>query len=159
MNTPIPSGATWLLRASSLLWLVWGLVHIAAGIFTLSLVGSGETAEAFHGIVSAVELSTLKIDYPAGVEAILSQHAFNLAWFGLVTLLCTPFVWRARSSAIYLAAIVGGLADLAYFIFIDLGAFATFPGPQMTYICAAAIATSLLALYLIKKAGADAVAS
>ncbi|MEO0478001.1 MAG: hypothetical protein AAF196_00835 [Planctomycetota bacterium] len=135
-----------LLRASCILWVVWGVVHIFAGVVTLQMISEGDNAEAFHGILSKIELSTLQGDYPDPVMALFSQHALNLAWFGVVTLLCAPWVWRGARSAVYLAALVGGMADLAYFLFIDLGGYALPPGPQMTYICAAAIVSGVLGL-------------
>jgi len=42
-------------------------------------------------------------------------------------------------------AFLGGFADLGYFLFVDLAGYADPPGPQMTYICATAIALSLYA--------------
>ncbi|MEM1453377.1 MAG: hypothetical protein AAF957_16760 [Planctomycetota bacterium] len=136
----------WLLRLSAVLWIVWGLVHVFAGVITLVKISAGEDAKAIHGITSRVDLATLQIDYPPAAMAILSQHGFNLAWFGVVTFLCAFWVWRGQRLAVYLAALVGGLADLGYFLYIDLGGYATPPGPQMTYICAAAILTGLAGL-------------
>ncbi|MEM8709692.1 MAG: hypothetical protein AAGG01_01970 [Planctomycetota bacterium] len=141
-----PTAANGLLRISAILWVIWGVVHVAAGVITLKLLGEERTAEAIHGIASKVALETLQMSYPAAVSALLSQHALNLAWFGAVTLVCSPFIWRGSRSAVYLAALVGGLADFAYFLFIDLGGFATPPGPQMTYICATAIVAGLIGL-------------
>lgn len=136
---------TWLFRSSAILWAIWGLVHILAGVVTLNHILPGRTAEAVQGITSKVPLDELQHEYHPAVSAVLSQHAMNLAWFGLVTVIAAPFVWKRKAAAVYIASLVGGLADLAYFIFIDLGGFATFPGPQMTYICAAAIALGLIA--------------
>lgn len=135
-----------LLRVSAVLWVVWGLVHVMAGVLTMKGVAEDRIAEAFHGITAKAELSTLQLDYPEAVGAVLSQHGFNLAWAGLVTFGCALLIWRANRLAVYLAALVGGLLDLGYFIFIDLGGFATAPGPQMTYVCAGAIATGLLGI-------------
>ncbi|MEM7681341.1 MAG: hypothetical protein AAF288_05230 [Planctomycetota bacterium] len=151
MSLILPSdnrAVPWLLRVSAVLWALWGLVHIMAGVVTLHLLLGGKTAEAVQGITAKVPLEELAGDYHSGVTAVLSQHAMNLAWFGLVTLVAAPFIWKGRKAAIYIAALVGGMADLAYFIFIDLGGFAAPPGPQMTYICASAIGTSAIALYL-----------
>lgn len=151
MSEDTPSGssaATWLFRVSAVLWFIWGAVHIFAGVMTVSFLLSGETAEAVHGITAAVPLESLQIEYTDGVSAILGQHGFNLGWFGVVTLVCSPFVWRRQRLAVYLAALVGGLADLGYFLFIDLGGFALPPGPQMTYICAAAILSGFIAVRL-----------
>lgn len=135
-----------LFRISAVLWAVWGIVHIFAGVMTLQQIASGDTAGAIHGIASAVELSSLQVDYPGPVASLLSQHGFNLGWFGLVTLAAAAFVWKRRALAVYLASLVGGLADLGYFLFIDLTGLALPPGPQMTYICAGAIVTGLIAV-------------
>ncbi|MEO1277413.1 MAG: hypothetical protein AAFV77_00460 [Planctomycetota bacterium] len=143
--------ARWLLRTSAVLWAIWGLVHIFAGVVTLKAILAGNTAEAIQGITSKVPLEELVRVYHPAESAILSQHALNLAWFGLVTTIAAPFVWRGRRAMVYVAVLVGGCADLAYFIFIDLGGFATPPGPQMTWICAAAIVTGLLGLWFARK--------
>ncbi|GAB5536260.1 MAG: hypothetical protein Rubg2KO_25090 [Rubricoccaceae bacterium] len=142
--------APWLFRLSAILWVIWGGVHILGGVMTLRFIGNGQTAEAFHGILAALDLASLQITYPDGIAAILQQHGFNLAWFGLVTLVAAPFVWRRIPAAVYVAALVGGLADMGYFLFIDLGGYALPPGPQMTYICAAAILLSFAALYMTR---------
>lgn len=155
MSPSVPSPAIpWLFRLAAVLWMIWGLVHILAGVVTLSLLNAGQTAEAFHGILAAVDLASLQVDYPDGVGALLGQHGLNLAWFGAVTLVSAPFVWRGIPAAVYLAALVGGLADLGYFLFIDLGGYALPPGPQMTYICATAIVTSLAGLAMLRHSGA-----
>lgn len=147
MNEQATPRGGWLLKTSAILWGIWGVVHILAGVFTLKLLAEGKTAEAIHGITAKVELATLQMDYPAALSALLSQHGFNLLWAGLVTTLAAPFVWRRHNLAVTIAVIVGGLIDLGYFWFIDLGGYATPPGPQMTYICAAAIVTGLIGAY------------
>lgn len=152
MNPSSPSGpAPWLYRASAVLWAMWGLVHVGAGVLTLRALAAGEPEQAVRGIASAVDLQTVSIDYPDAVVAIMQQHGFNLLWFGLVTLIAALLVWRRKPLAIYLAALVGGLADIGYFLFIDLGGYALPPGPQMTWICAAAIISGFSALYLSGK--------
>ena len=153
MNAPESKSPTHpLLRIAAVLWVVWGVVHIFAGVVTLKAIFAGAHAEAFHGIVSRVELSTLQIEYPDPVMAVFCQHALNLAWFGAVTTICAPWVWRGARPAVYLAALVGGLADLAYFLFIDLGGYALPPGPQMTYICATAIVLGFVGLRAASRA-------
>ncbi|MFK7884629.1 MAG: hypothetical protein AB8F26_10655 [Phycisphaerales bacterium] len=143
----VDRAAVWLFRVSAVLWVIWGIVHIFGGVATLWMNLSGRTGDAFNGIVSKVPAEELAGDYHPGVAAVLSQHGMNLAWFGAVTLIAAPFVWKRNRVAFYTAMLVGGMADLAYFIFIDLGGFATFPGPQMTYICATAIVTGLVGVY------------
>ena len=72
------------------------------------------------GIADAIEPGSLQMDYPEAAGAIIGQHGFNLFWIGLVTLICAFFVWKGNRHAIFLAAITGGLADLGYFLFMDL---------------------------------------
>ncbi|MEQ8908697.1 MAG: hypothetical protein RIC95_05865 [Vicingaceae bacterium] len=54
----------------------------------------------------------------------------------------------------FLAAICGGLADLVYFLFLDLGGFVNFmPATLMTFISSAAIILSFVAFSRNRKAG------
>lgn len=126
-------------RIAAVLWLVWGLVHAAAGVLTIN----GETAMAVAGIADAVDPATLQMAYPDAVGAILNQHGWNLLWGGLVTMICGVFVWKEDSRAVFLAALVGGLLDVGYFLFLDLGGYVHFvPGTVMTLISASAIVLS-----------------
>ncbi len=126
----------------SLLWIVWGLVHILAGVMTMSQA----TPLAVQGIADAVDPTLLDVTYPAAAGAVINQHGFNLAWIGLVTTICAYFIWKRSTIAIWVAALVGGLADLGYFLFMDLGGFVKFvPGTVMTIVSSAAI---LLSIYL-----------
>ena len=136
-----------LLQASALLWGVWGLFHLGVGAFLLVLLSLGDTAEALHGIAGNVELTTLQMDYSHAVVGTLKQHAFNLGWFGLATFAGSVFVWRKSTHAIFFCAIVGGLGDLGYFLFIDLADLAVPPGPQMTWISATAIIVSFFVYF------------
>jgi CHASE2 domain-containing sensor protein len=108
--------------------------------------------QAIGGIVDAVDPGTLNMEYPAALGGILNQHGWNLLWFGVATLVGGVYIWRGSVTAIFVTAIVGGLADLGYFLFLDLGGFVNFvPGTIMTLICAAAILTSLGAYYKFRK--------
>ena len=71
------------LRISAVLWVIWGLVHLLAG----TLIMSGGTAAGFQAIADGVAPETLEMDYPAAVGGVLHQHAWNLAWVGLLLLL------------------------------------------------------------------------
>ena len=133
-----------LLRIAAVLWIVWGLVHMFAGVMTISL----DTAPAVQGIADAVDPMLLDIEYPDAAGAVINQHGFNLLWIGLVTAICAYFIWRRSSSAIFLAALVGGLADVGYFIFLDLPGFVNFlPGTLMTLVSSAAVLTSFYAYF------------
>ncbi len=137
-----------LLKISAVLWIVWGAVHIFAGAITMYFITSGDITAAVGGIADAIDPSTLSVNYPPASGAIIGQHGFNLFWIGIVTLICAFYVWKGNKNAIFLAALTGGLADLGYFIFMDLGGFVHFmPGTLMTIISASAIILSFYAYF------------
>lgn len=139
---------TLLLRISAILWIIWGLVHILAGGITMSSVISGDIAGAIGGIADAVAPDTLQMSYPDANGAILGQHGFNLLWIGFVTLIAAFYIWKASRPAILLAALVGGLADVGYFLFLDLGGFVKFvPGTLMTLVSFSAILLSFMVYF------------
>ena len=128
-----------MLKAATILWIVWGLVHLFAGV----LVVSSDASAGFQAIADAVAPETLAMDYPAAVGAVLNQHGWNLAWFGLATIIGAVFIWRSNMTAIWVTAMVGGLADLGYLLFVDFpGHVNFFPGTVMTIVSASAIALS-----------------
>lgn len=127
------------LKAAAVLWVIWGLVHALAGILTLMQ----EPSAGFAAIADAVDPQALAADYHAAVGGVLNQHAWNLLWFGVVTIVGAAFIWRGTLTAIWVTGMVGGLADLGYFLFLDLPGFVRFfPGTVMTIISATAIALS-----------------
>ena len=122
-----------LLKISAVLWVVWGLVHILAGVMTMKGVLTNDITAAVAGIADAVDSNTLQLEYPKATGAIIGQHGFNLLWIGVTTLISGFFVWKGNKNALFLAAITGGLADLGYFLFLDLGGHVNFvPGTVMT---------------------------
>ncbi len=142
-----------LLRVAAGLWVIWGLVHMFAGIVTIGR----DTPEAVQGIADDVEPAVLDVAYPDAAGAIIDQHGFNLLWIGAVTLVCAFFIWRRSLNAVLLAALVGGLADIGYFVFMDLGGYVNFiPGTLMTLVSASAIITSFTAAYLGRTTPIDA---
>lgn len=141
-----------LFKISAILWIIWGLVHILAGIMTIKGILTNDISASIAGIADAIDAETLKLEYPKAAGAIIGQHGFNLFWVGLVTFISAFFVWKGNRNAIFLAAIVGGLADLGYFLFLDLGGFVHFvPGSIMTLISLAAIVSSFYANAQSKK--------
>jgi len=68
-------------KAAAVLWLVWGLVHLFAGIIVLT----GDPTAGFQAIADAVAPDSLRHNYAPAVGGILNQHGWNLAWFGLAT--------------------------------------------------------------------------
>ena len=135
-----------LLKISAVLWFIWGAVHIFAGVMTDKFILSGDIAGAIGGIADKVDPSVLQLNYPDAAGAVIGQHGFNLLWIGLTTLICCFYVWKGSKNAIFLAALVGGLADLGYFLFMDLGGYVRFvPGTVMTLVSGSAIILSFIA--------------
>lgn len=142
-----------LFKIAAVLWIIWGLVHIFAGVITMYFINTGDISAAIGGIADAIDPSSLQLDYPAAAGAIIGQHGFNLAWIGLTTLISAFFIWKGNKNAIFLAAITGGLADLGYFLYLDLGNHVHFvPGTVMTLISASAILLSFYAYFKTDKA-------
>lgn len=137
-----------LLKASSILWIIWGIVHILAGIMTMKGILTNDFSSSVAGIADAVEPSLVQMEYSEASGAIIGQHGFNLFWIGIVTFIAAFFVWNGNRNAIFLAAITGGLADLGYFLFMDLGGFVNFvPGTVMTIVSSLAIILSFYAYF------------
>jgi hypothetical protein len=137
-----------LLKTSAVLWLIWGLVHILAGVLTMKGVLANDMSSALMGIADGTAPELIKMDYSQAATAVLGQHGFNLLWIGLVTFISAFFIWKGNKNAIFLAAICGGLADLGYFLFLDLGGFVKFvPGTVMTIFSSLAIILSFYAYF------------
>lgn len=124
------------LKVATILWIVWGLVHMLAGYIVLSSDASG----GFAAIADAIDPALLQAEYHEAVGGILNQHGWNLAWGGLATLIGAIFIWRANKTAIWVTAMVGGLLDVGYFLFVDLPGYVHFvPGTVMTLFSGSAI--------------------
>ena len=137
---------TILLKTAAILWIIWGLVHILAGVMTMQGILTNDIAASIAGIADAIDSETLQMNYPEAAGAIIGQHGFNLFWIGIVTFICGFFIWKGSKNAIFLAAITGGLADLGYFLFMDLGGYVNFvPGSVMTIVSLLAIILSFYA--------------
>ncbi len=128
-----------LLKAATVLWVIWGLVHLLAGVIVLSSDAGG----GFAAIADAVDPEVFELDYPAAVGGILNQHGFNLAWFGVATVIGAVFIWRKNLTAIWVTGMVGGLADVGYLLFVDFPGYVHFfPGTLMTFISGIAVVLS-----------------
>jgi len=142
-----------LFKVSTVLWIIWGLVHILAGVMTMKGILTDDISSSLIGIADAVNPEDLRMEYPEASGAVIGQHGFNLLWIGLVTVISSFFIWKGNKNGIFLAAICGGLADLGYFLFLDLGGFVKFvPGTIMTLISSLAIITSFYAYFKSNKA-------
>lgn len=130
------------LKTAAILWVVWGLVHVAAGLIVLT----ADATSGFQAIADAVAPDLLSHDYHAAVGGVLNQHGWNLAWFGVVTIIGAVYVWRFSVTAIWVVGLVGGMADLGYFLFVDIPGYVNFvPGTLMTLISGSALLLSLWA--------------
>jgi len=130
-------------KISSILWILWGAVHILAGVMTMKGILTDDITAAIAGIADKVDPSELQRNYPKAAGAIMGQHGFNLLWIGLVTFVSAFYIWKGNRNAIFLAALTGGLADLGYFLFLDLGGYVNFiPGTLMTVVSSLAILLS-----------------
>ena len=126
-----------LLKTSAVLWIVWGVVHVLFGVMIIA----GDAGSGIQAIGNGVEVA--KMNYPEVLDAIMNQHGWNLIWFGVATIVGAVYIWKGSMTAIWVSAMVGGLADLGYFIFLDLGGYVQFvPGTVMTIISLAAILLS-----------------
>lgn len=127
------------LKAAAILWVIWGLVHALFGVATLAVPAS----DGFAAIAAGVPAEEFAADYHSAVGAILNQHGWNLLWFGAVTTIGGALIWRQNMTAIWVSAMVGGLADLGYLTFLDFPGYGTFfPGTLMTLIAGSAIVLS-----------------
>ena len=124
------------LRTAAFLWIIWGLVHVLAAF----LIIPTDPGTAIGNIADAVDKTTLLGDYPEPLSGILSQHGWNLGWIGVTTIIGAILIWHHNMTAIWVTSLIGGMADIGYFVFIDLPGFANFlPGTMMTIFSALAI--------------------
>lgn len=127
------------LKAAAVLWVIWGLVHMLAGLIVIP----ADAAGGFAAIADAVDSNALAAAYHPAVNGILDQHGWNLLWGGLVTIIGAVFIWRRNFTAIWVTGMVGGLLDLGYLVFVDIPGFVNFvPGTVMTIVSGSAIALS-----------------
>ena len=139
-----PMPATLLLKVITGLWVIWGLVHALAGVLTIAQAAPMSIA----GVADAVDPAVFHPAYHAATNALINQHGFNLLWIGLFTCVGGVFIWRGSAIWLLFTAIVGGLTDVGYFVFMDLGGFVNFlPGTVMTLVSGAAIVLSAVAWY------------
>ena len=130
------------------LWIIWGVVHMLAG----TMVITSGTEGAFAAIADAINPDAFARDYHPAIGGIINQHGWNLLWFGVVTAISAVFIWRGNITAIWVAGMVGGLADLGYLIFVDLPGFVNvLPGTAMTVIAGGAIALSLVMMRMSRR--------
>ncbi|MEO0682957.1 MAG: hypothetical protein AAF192_21415 [Pseudomonadota bacterium] len=128
------------LKVAAGLWVLWGLVHMLAGAVVLSSDAAGAVAAVAD---AATPEALAGARYPDAAGALLNQHGWNLAWFGAATLIGAVWIWRGSLTGAWVTALIGGMADLGYFLFMDLGGHVHFlPGTVMTLVSGSAIVLS-----------------
>ena len=136
-----------LLKISSVLWAIWGVFHFVMGIALIYLLSLGKEALSMEAIANDPLMVSLLTDYTPLITATLKQHGWNLAWFGAVTTVGAYYIWKKSAAAIFISALVGGLADFGYFVFVDLQGLAPPIGTAMTFISGSAIILSFYAFF------------
>ncbi len=114
------------LRVAAVLWFVWGVFHLIVGIAVMQLLQSEHPEGAFSSVPAVVDVQFFGTDSTFATIASLQQHGFNLAWIGLIVTVASFFVWRSSMLAVVTSIVLGGLADLGYFLFVDLPGYAEF---------------------------------
>lgn len=136
------------LKLAAILWVIWGLVHMFAGVVVITQ----DTGGAVAAVADAVAPELLVNEYHPAVGAIINQHGFNLLWIGTFTVIGAVFIWQQSVVMIVMTAIVGWITDVGYFIFLDLGGFVHFvPGTVMTIVSSAAVILSFWAYFSDRK--------
>jgi len=135
-----------------LLWIFWGLAHIAAGAMIYSL----HCASAWGLYADSHDQRHFEQYYNPAVKAFQNQHAFNLACFGIITAWggLKIFAYGARDATTVwgMCTIFGGIASTGYLIFMISDDHVKFiPGILLTIISYSAILLSLIARVLKKK--------
>ncbi len=130
-----------LFKIISVLWVIWGLVHALAGVLTITQVAPDSIA----GISDAVDPAVFHETYHAATDALINQHGFNLLWIGIFTTIGGVLIWRKNLTWMFFTAVVGGVTDVGYFVFMDLGGFVNFmPGTVMTLVSGSAVVLSVI---------------
>jgi len=133
------------IKTASVLWAIWGIFHLLMGVMLVLFVQSEHPTGQLSHLPEAFNIEMMGMESPFAVPGTFKQHAFNLAWIGLIVTIASIYVWKYRRIALFTCILIGGFADLGYFLFIDMAGFAQSPGPEMTYIMALAIVLGLYA--------------
>ncbi len=128
-----------MLRASAILWAIWGVFHLFIGIAMIVLFQNGHPQGDFQAIPATLNFTMFDMESLFAPIGTLKQHAFNLAWIGAIVTVGSYYVWKMNKTGLFACALIGGMADLGYFLYIDLPGYAFTLGPEMTYIMALAI--------------------
>lgn len=138
------------LRSASILWAIWGVFHVLAGIAMIYLFGVEHPDGTLSAVPEFLNLNLMGDQKVFPIVPALKQHGFNLAWFGVIVTIGCVYVWKESKLAILTCVLTGGLADLGYFLYVDLAGFSDSLGSAMTYIMATAIILGLYGYFRLK---------
>jgi len=128
-------------RTTSVLWGLWGFVHLFGGLSMLSVLREG-----LKSLPESVLVKMMGNDMPLHIVPTLMEHNFNNTWFGFTILIGSFFVWKANRNAVLICSIVGGLAQLGFAIFIVFPGYSELPGVVMSFVALAAIVFGIIAI-------------
>ncbi len=132
VNSKIP------FRITSILWGLWGFVHLLGGLTMLFVLKGG-----LESVPESVDVKNLP---PLHIVPTLMEHNFNNLWFGLTILIASFFVWKANRNAVLFCSIVGGLAHLGFAIFIVFPGHSDLVGVVLSFVVLAAIVFGIIAI-------------
>lgn len=106
-------------KIGAITFALWGLIHILGGAVILSTAQTGSIQEGLASIVSAMDLENLTAEPGEEIRAILSFHAFNILWMGLVSLIIAIRLnWKNSVLGFWFNLMITGFADLGLLLFM-----------------------------------------
>jgi hypothetical protein len=102
-------------RIGAVFYVLWGLVHIGVGALMLYRLAAEGGTSALAQAGSAVPAEQLPQNLTGVASAILGQRAWNLAWFGCLTLIVAVALnWRNSRIGYWLNLGVVSAADVGF---------------------------------------------
>ncbi|MBX7058458.1 MAG: hypothetical protein K1X75_10375 [Leptospirales bacterium] len=102
-------------RIAALLFLIWGLLHVAGGL--TMLLAANTSVDAYLQLLSdGAEASGIE---NVAIGKVFAFHAFNLLWMGALCIwIVWRFNWRNRPEGLWLNLMLIGLADAGLLLFM-----------------------------------------
>ena len=91
------SRATMALRIATVLWLIWGVFHVVAGVGIVAFLYSEHPTGELEAIPGALDVEFFGLDSTFASIATMQQHGYNLAWIGVIVTIAAVGVWRANA--------------------------------------------------------------
>lgn len=111
-------------RLGAVFYALWGLLHVLAG-YGMLVVGPDEKLE----LLTTRPLPDVGLPGALApvVDAGLAFHAYNLLWFGLVSLIVAVTLnWRNSRAGYWVNLVLVGFDDLGLIVFLILPGHLTF---------------------------------